>query len=70
MFLVVFLVLYSAQRVMWFKAVLLALSLSLLGLGAAQECEGFVGVLGMTQDQLKKEIRANKCGSCTEGGCN
>ena len=44
---------------MWFMAMLLVLSLSLLGLGAAQECEGFVGVLGMTPDQLKKEIRAN-----------
>ena len=44
---------------MWFKVVLLVLSLSLLGLGTAQECEGFVGVLGMTPDQLKKEIRAN-----------
>ena len=33
-----------------------ALSFSLLELGAAQECEGFVGVLGMTPDQLKKEI--------------
>ena len=40
------------------KVVLLVLSLSLLGLGAAQECEGVVGVLGMTPDQLKKEIRA------------
>ena len=38
---------------------LLVLSLSLLGLGAAQQCEGFVGVLGMTPDHLKKEIRAN-----------
>ena len=43
-----------AQRVMCFKVVLLALSLSLLRLGAAQECEGFVGVRG----QLK-EIQAN-----------
>ena len=47
---------YVAQRAMWFKVVLLALSLSLLGLGAAQECEGVVGVLGVTPDQLKKEI--------------
>ena len=43
---------------MLLKVVLLVLSLSLLGLGAAQECEGVVGVLGMTPDQLKKEIRA------------
>ena len=48
-----------AQGIMWLKVVLLALSLSQVGLGAAQECEGFVGVLGMTPDQLKKEIRAN-----------
>ena len=47
---------YIAQRIMWFKEILLALSLSLLGLGAAQECEGVVGVLGVTPDQLKKEI--------------
>ena len=44
---------------MWFKVVLLVLSLSLLGLGTAQQCEGFVGVLGMTPDQLKEEIRTN-----------
>ena len=44
---------------MWFKVVLLVLSLSQLELGAAQQCEGFVGVLGITPDQLKKEIRAN-----------
>ena len=43
-----------AQRVMWFKVMFLALSLSLLRLGAAQECEGFVGIRG----QLK-EIQAN-----------
>ena len=43
-----------AQRVMWFKVVFLALSSSLLRLGAAQECEGFVGIRG----QLK-EIQAN-----------
>ena len=63
-----------AQRVMWFKVVLLVLSLSLLGLGAAQQCEGFVGVLGMTPDQLKKEIRANVAAALREGavmsGCN
>ena len=52
---------------MWFKVVLLVLSLSLLGLGAAQECEGFVGVLGMTPDQLKKEIRANVAAALREG---
>ena len=63
-------VLYIAQRVMWFKVVLLALSLSLLGLGAAQECEGFVGVLGMTPDQLKKEIRANVAVALKEGVIN
>ena len=57
----------SVQRVMWFKVVLLVLSLSLLGLGAAQECEGFVGVLGMTPDQLKKEIRANVAAALREG---
>ena len=70
MFLAVFLVLYSAQRVMWFKAVLLVLSLSLLGLGAAQECEGFVGVLGMTPDQLKKEIRATVAAALKQGAIN
>ena len=48
-------------------AVLLALSHSLLGLGAAQECEGFVGVLGMTPDQLKKEIRANVAAALKQG---
>ena len=58
---------YIAQRVMWFKVVLLVLSLSLLGLGAAQECEGFVGVLGMTPDQLKKEIRANVAAALKQG---
>ena len=52
---------------MWFKVVLLVLSLSLLGLGAAQECEGFVGVLGMTPDQLKKEIRANVGAALRQG---
>ena len=52
---------------MWFKMVLLVLSLSLLGLGAAQQCEGFVGVLGMTPDQLKKEIRANVAAALREG---
>ena len=51
---------------MLFKVVLLALSLSLLGLGAAQQCEGFVGVLGMTPDQLKKEIRANVAAALKE----
>ena len=53
---------------MWFKAaVLLVLSLSQLGLGASQQCEGFVGVLGMTPDQLKKEIRANVAAALREG---
>ena len=52
---------------MWFKTVLLVLSLSLLGLGAAQECEGVVGVLGMTPDQLKKEIRANVAAALKQG---
>ena len=52
---------------MWFKVVLLVLSLSLLGLGATQQCEGFVGVLGMTPDQLKKEIRANVGAALKEG---
>ena len=52
---------------MWFKVVLLVLYLSLLGLGAAQQCEGFVGVLGMTPDQLKKEIRANVGAALKEG---
>ena len=51
---------------MWFKVVLLVLSLSLLGLGAAQECEGFVGVLGMTPDQLK-EIRVNVAAALKQG---
>ena len=55
---------------MWFKVVLLVLSLSLLGLGAAQECEGFVGVLGMTPDQLKKEIRANVAAALKQGVIN
>ena len=57
----------SAQGIMWFKVVLLVLSLSQLGLGAAQECEGFVGVLGMTPDQLKKEIRVNVAAALREG---
>ena len=52
---------------MWFKVLLLVLSLSLLGLGAAQDCEGFVGVLGMTPDQLKKEIRANVAAALKQG---
>ena len=51
---------------MWFKVVLLVLFLSLLGLGAAQECEGFVGVLGITPDQLK-EIRVNVAAALKEG---
>ena len=55
-----------AQGVMWFKVVLLVLSLSLLGLGAAQQCEGFVGVLGMTPDQLK-EIQANVAAALRQG---
>ena len=37
---------------MWFKVMLLALSLFQLGLGAAQECEGFSGVLGMTLENV------------------
>ena len=57
----------AAQRVMWFKVVLLALSLSQLGLGVAQQCEGFVGVLGMTPDQLKNEIRANVAAALRQG---
>ena len=44
---------------MWLKLVFSSLSFFQLGLGAAQQCEGFVGVLGMTPDQLKKEIQAN-----------
>ena len=60
-------ILYIAQRVMWFKVLLLVLCLSQLGLGAAQECEGFVGVLGMTPDQLKKEIQANVAAALREG---
>ena len=52
---------------MWFKVVLLVLSLSQLELGAAQQCEGFVGVLGMTPDQLKKEIQANVAAALREG---
>ena len=43
---------------------LLVLPLSLLGLGTAQECEGFVGVLGMTPDQL---IQANVAAALTWG---
>ena len=40
-------------KVMWFKVVLLALSFSQLGLGAAQECkEGFRGVLGVTLENV------------------
>ena len=58
---------YIAQRVMWFKVVLLVLSLSLLGLGAAQQCEGFVGVLGMTPDQLKEEIQTNVAAALRQG---
>ena len=42
---------------MWINIVLVALALSRLGAG--QQCEGFVGVLGMTPDQLKKEIQTN-----------
>ena len=52
---------------MWFNVVLLVLYLSQLGLGAAQQCEGFVGVLGMTPDQLKKEIQANVGAALREG---
>ena len=50
----------------WLKVVLLALSLSQLGLGAAQECEGVVQALGVTPDQVKK-IRANVAISLTQG---
>ena len=58
---------YTARGIMWFKVVLLALFLSQVGLGVAQECEGFVGVLGMTPDQLKKEIRANVAAALRQG---
>ena len=36
-------------------------------MGAAQECEGFVGVLGMAPDKLKKEIRANAAAELRQG---
>ena len=52
---------------MWLKLVFSSLSFFQLGLGAAQQCEGFVGVLGMTPDQLKKEIQANVAAALREG---
>jgi len=42
-------------------------ALTLSQLGAAQECEGFVGVLGMTPDQLKKEIQSNVAAALKQG---
>ena len=42
---------------MWISVAVV--TLALFWLGAGQECEGFVGVLGMTPDQLKKEIQTN-----------
>jgi len=50
---------------MWINVVVVALTLSQLG--AAQECEGFVGVLGMTPEQLKKEIQANVAAALKQG---
>ena len=47
----------------WF----LSLSFSQLGLGAAQECEEFVGVLGMAPDQLKEDIRAYVAAELRQG---
>lgn len=63
-----------AQRVMWFKLVFLSLSFFQLGLGAAQECEGFVGVLEMALGHLKKEpdsgiVLCSIVYGCTEAGC-
>ena len=42
--------------------------LALLRLGGAQECGGFVGFLTLTQDQLKKEIRAEVAAALAHGG--
>jgi len=53
---------------MWINVVVVALTLSQLG--AAQECEGFVGVLGMTPDQLKKEIQSNVAAALKQGELN
>ena len=52
-------------KVMWFKVVLLALSLSLLELGAAQECEGVGGVLGMTLENVL-DVAIEKLNSTVE----
>ena len=56
-----------AQR-MWINIVMVALTLSQLG--AAHECGGFVGVLGMTPDQLKKEIQSNVAAALKQGVLN
>ena len=45
----------------------MVVALTLSQLGAAQECEGFVGVLGMTPDQLKKEIQSNVAAALKQG---
>ena len=58
------LLLFFAQR-MWINVVVVALTLSQLG--NAQECEGFVGVLGMTPDQLKKEIETTVAAALKQG---
>ena len=44
------------------------IALALLQLGGAQECGGFVGFLTLTQDQLKKEIRAEVAAALAQGG--
>ena len=49
---------------------IVVVALTLSKLGAAQECEGFVGVLGMTPDQLKKEIQSNVAAALKQGELN
>ena len=44
------------------------IALVLLQLGGAQECGGFVGFLTLTQDQLKKEIRAEVAAALAQEG--
>ena len=44
------------------------IALALLRLGGTQECGGFVGFLTLTQDQLKKEIRAEVAAALAQGG--
>jgi len=52
---------------MWIIVTVMVVALTLSQLGAAQECEGFVGVLGMTPDQLKKEVQSNVAAALKQG---